>query len=83
MSTLLFSETQQNEIIRISAENMGLASNDIENCKTFISNYTKLDKLANWETMSFSTALGAATTDDFLYDIVFDGRYVYSTLAWV
>lgn len=80
MPTLLFSETHKNEIIRIAAENMGLASHDIEACKTFIASATNIAKPSNWEVMSISTAQGGSNAGITSYiDVGFDGRYVYFT----
>ena len=62
---------------RKACKNIGFELNDPDLANDFISKYTAIDKIANWERMSMSTAQGAATLDEGYFGNCFDGRYIY------
>lgn len=62
---------------RKDGRNVGQQANDDSLVDTFVSNYTSITKLANWETMSMSTAQGGAAVNSAYYGSIFDGRYIY------
>src|SRR5574343_196319 len=62
---------------RKACKNIGFELNDPDLANDFISKYTAIDKIANLERMSMSTAQEAATLDGGYIGNCFDGRYIY------
>ena len=79
--TITFGEESGSKESREAAEQAGLpnASVDVADVQTYIDEYTKISKTANWETMNLSTAMGVTDVglDNAYARGVFDGRYVY------
>ena len=78
--TIIFGEESGSKVSRESADRLGLAnaSVDIADVETFVDEYTKISKEANWERMSMSTVQGGALLNNaYRGDSAYDGRYIY------
>jgi hypothetical protein len=79
-TTISINQSEKDEMAREQAKLLGFpnASADIADVRTYVDEYTKISKEANWERMSMSTALGAVVLDNAYVGATFDdGRYIY------